>query len=540
MSNAHRAQAGTPASSRQSLSTPSPVPSTIDEEELLGDEEMMQYIRRQQTKKMAHGASQAELDDLLKFPEPITPSPGSTPQEVLNSSQAQFLSDYEKEEILNYPQVYCIGSGSPKKKAHPEIVVNNFGYDDERGDYQVVNGDHLAFRYEIMDTLGKGSFGQVLNCRDHQTGESVAIKIIRNKKRFHHQALVEIKILDNLRKWDHEEKHHVIKMTEHFYFRNHLCIAMELLSINLYELIKANGFVGFTTALIRRFTSQMILSLCLMRHHRIVHCDLKPENVLLRHPAKSAIKVIDFGSSCLEHEKIYTYIQSRFYRSPEVILGMNYHMAIDMWSLGCILAELYTGFPIFPGENEQEQLSCIMEVLGPPDKDFINRSSRKRLFFDNNGAPRPVVNSKGRRRRPGTKTLAQVLRCQDDDFVDFIARCLVWDPERRMKPQAALQHNFLRAGRRSKITNPSPATAKTLLPSSRTKVAETPKKSQISAPTPLTARTSRTTTNGVPSTPNTTTVGSSSRTYRSGQSHGLSSQYSNRTLSGFATTASLK
>jgi len=60
---------------------------------------------------------------------------------------------------------------------------------------------------------------------------------------------------------------------------------------------------------------------------------------------------------------------------------MNYHMAIDMWSLGCILAELKTGFPIFPGENEQEQLSCIMEVLGLPDKDFVNRSSRKRLFF---------------------------------------------------------------------------------------------------------------------------------------------------------------
>lgn len=78
---------------------------------------------------------------------------------------------------------------------------------------------------------------------------------------------------------------------------------------------------------------------------------------------------------------VYTYIQSRFYRSPEVILGMNYHMAIDMWSLGCILAELYTGFPIFPGENEQEQLSCIMEVLGAPEKEFVNRSSRKKLFF---------------------------------------------------------------------------------------------------------------------------------------------------------------
>jgi dual specificity tyrosine-phosphorylation-regulated kinase 2/3/4 len=76
---------------------------------------------------------------------------------------------------------------------------------------------------------------------------------------------------------DAEEKHYVIKMTDHFYFRNHLCIAMELLSINLYELIKANGFVGFTTNLIRRFTTQMLMSLTLMRHHRIVHCDLKPE-----------------------------------------------------------------------------------------------------------------------------------------------------------------------------------------------------------------------------------------------------------------------
>ncbi|KAH7905441.1 hypothetical protein BJ138DRAFT_773101 [Hygrophoropsis aurantiaca] len=543
-SSMHRAHTGTPSSGRQSLSTPSPVPSTIDEDEMLGDEEMMQYIRRQQTKKMANGASQAELDELLKFPEPIPPGVGLSPEDLLSKSDAKYLSPYEREEVLNYPQVYCIGAGSQKKQAVMENVVNNYGYDDERGDYLVVNGDHLAYRYEVADTLGKGSFGQVLACRDHQTGQSVAIKIIRNKKRFHHQALVEIKILDNLRKWDPEEKHHVIKMTEHFYFRNHLCIAMERLSINLYELIKANGFVGFTTTLIRRFTSQMVLSLCLMRHHRIVHCDLKPENVLLRHPAKSALKVIDFGSSCFEHEKIYTYIQSRFYRSPEVILGMNYHMAIDMWSLGCILAELYTGFPIFPGENEQEQLSCIMEVLGPPDKDFINRSSRKRLFFDNNSAPRPVVNSKGRRRRPGTKTLAQVLRCQDEDFIDFISRCLVWDPERRMKPQAALQHNFLRAGRRNKIASPSPATSKTFLSSSglsgnrSSKVTETPKKSQISAPTPLTARSSRTTTNAVPSTPvHATTLGSSSRSYRSSQSHGLSSQYSStRTLNGLATT----
>lgn len=545
-SNTH--QVATPSSSRLSLSTPSPSPSSIDEEELLGDEEMLQYIKRQQQKKLAHGATQEELDALLRFPEPIPPVLPQSPSAVLKSSQRQHLSEYECQEILDYPSVYYIGTGSEKKLAHPDRPTNNYGYDDDRGDYLVVDHDHLAYRYEVMDSLGKGSFGQVLSCRDHATGASVAIKIIRNKKRFHHQALVEIKILDNLRQWDPEEKHHVIKMTEHFYFRNHLCIAMELLSINLYELIKANGFVGFTTALIRRFTSQMLMSLTLMRHHRIVHCDLKPENVLLRHPAKSAIKVIDFGSSCFEHEKIYTYIQSRFYRSPEVILGMNYHMAIDMWSLGCILAELKTGFPIFPGENEQEQLSCIMEVLGLPDKDFVNRSSRKRLFFDSTGAPRPVVNSKGRRRRPGTKTLAQVLRCDDELFVDFVAKCLMWDPERRIKPQNAMRHPFITAGKRSKGSIPSSTTAKALLSTassltSRSKPTDTPKKSQISAPTPLTARISRTT-NAQPSTPGgaSTSMHSlgSARSYRTSQSQTISSYHPSRTISGFASTSGTK
>lgn len=102
---------------------------------------------------------------------------------------------------MDFESVYYVGARSEKKMATLDNSTNNHGYDDERGDYLVVNHDHLAYRYEVIDILGKGSFGQVLHCRDHCTGESVAIKIIRNKKRFHHQALVEIKILDNLRKW---------------------------------------------------------------------------------------------------------------------------------------------------------------------------------------------------------------------------------------------------------------------------------------------------------------------------------------------------
>jgi dual specificity tyrosine-phosphorylation-regulated kinase 2/3/4 len=91
-----------------------------------------------------------------------------------------------------------------------------------------------------------------------------------------------------------------------------------------------------------------------LRDENVIHCDLKPENILLKSPDKSGIKVIDFGSSCFSNERIYTYIQSRFYRAPEIILGIPYTTAIDMWSFGCILAELYTGFPLFPGESEME------------------------------------------------------------------------------------------------------------------------------------------------------------------------------------------
>lgn len=106
--------------------------------------------------------------------------------------------------------------------------------------------------------------------------------------------------------------------------------------------------------LIRRFAIQILQALKYQKDNFVVHCDLKPENILLKQPNKSGIKIIDYGSSCFQNERIYTYIQSRFYRAPEIILGIPYSTAIDMWSFGCILAELYTGFPLFPGENEME------------------------------------------------------------------------------------------------------------------------------------------------------------------------------------------
>uniref|UniRef100_A0A3Q2XLH3 dual-specificity kinase n=1 Tax=Hippocampus comes TaxID=109280 RepID=A0A3Q2XLH3_HIPCM len=328
-------------------------------------------------------------------------------------------------EIMDYAEIWFLGLGSQKIEGS-RAAPQNCGFDDEHGSYIRVLHDHIAYRFEVLEVIGKGSFGQVLKCLDHKTNELVAVKMIRNKKRFHHQALVELKILDVIKRKDKDNLHNVIHMKEYFYFRNHLCISFELLGVNLYELIKKNNFQGFSVALIRRFTHALLRCLQMLHREKIIHCDLKPENILLSQRGPGNIKVVDFGSSCYEQQRVYTYIQSRFYRSPEVILGHPYSMAIDMWSLGCILAELYTGYPLFPGESEVEQIACIMELLGMPPNDFVQSASRRRLFFDSKGNPRNTTNSKGKKRRPSSKDLSTTLKTNDTLFLDFITRCLTY------------------------------------------------------------------------------------------------------------------
>ncbi|XP_073724755.1 dual specificity tyrosine-phosphorylation-regulated kinase 4 isoform X1 [Misgurnus anguillicaudatus] len=378
-----------------------------------------------------------------------------SPTTALKHFQSQ-LTEYEREEIMDYSEIWYLGLDT-KKIEGTQGSPQNSGYDDEHGSYIKVLHDHIGYRYEVLEVIGKGSFGQVLKCLDHKTNEMVAIKIIRNKKRFHHQALVELKILDAVRRRDRDNCHNVIHMKEYFYFRNHLCISFELLGANLYELIKKNNFQGFSLGLIRRFAHSLLKCLQMLHKEKIIHCDLKPENILLTQRGLGNIKVVDFGSSCYEQQRVYTYIQSRFYRSPEVILGHPYSMAIDMWSLGCILAELYIGYPLFPGESEVEQIACIMEIMGLPPNDFVQTASRRKLFFDSKGNPRNITNSKGKKRRPNSKDLASVLKTNDRLFLDFIRRCLVWDPTKRMTPDEGMQHEWIHEGRLNRL-HPKPRT----------------------------------------------------------------------------------
>lgn len=380
-----------------------------------------------------------------------------SPSRALGRHRAA-LTALERAEILEYPRVYFAGIGAKKVQSKEACGSDNHGYDDDRGDYVMRKGDHLAYRFEIIDELGKGSFGQVMRCYDHKTRRTVAVKVIRNKKRFHQQALVELKVLEHLRHKDQKDEHNLVKMEEYFYFRSHLCITFELLSINLYDFLKNNNFRGLSLGLIRRFAQQILVSLKFLRRQRVIHCDLKPENILLRQSNKSSIKMIDLGSSCFEDERVYTYIQSRFYRAPEVILGATYDCGIDMWSLACILAELYTGYPLFPGENEAEQIACFMEINGVPPRALLDKSERGKKYFDSSGEPKLVANSKGKKRTPNSKDLGALLRCTDRGFIDFLSRCLRWNVADRITPDAALRHPWIVGEEPARRTPSSPDT----------------------------------------------------------------------------------
>lgn len=366
-----------------------------------------------------------------------------TPSAAL-ARYGRVLSPYEHKEIIQYPEIWFVGPSARKLNAGSG-KGKNYGYDDDKGRYKCVKNDHIAYRFEVQKGLGKGSFGDVVRAYDHKDKCMVALKIIRNEKRFHKQGKCEVKILDHLRMHDQNHEHNVIHMKDYFIFREHLCITFEMMHCDLYSALKRDSFKGFSLDRVQSVAASIFQSLSLLKKLRIIHCDLKPENILLESAESDQVKVIDFGSSCFDDQRVHTYIQSRFYRSPEVILGLSYGCSIDMWSLGCILTELCTGQPIFPGHNEKEQLMYQMQVLGIPPAALIKKGKRAGSFFDSDNVPKHIIDRKGRTRPPGSRPLTTAIGSSDPAFLDFIKQCLTWNVDDRITPDRAMQHPFVRA-----------------------------------------------------------------------------------------------
>lgn len=330
----------------------------------------------------------------VNFKQDLNPVINTTPKyrrASLHSKTVSPLIALTKSLIITY--ILCSDEFSYQISKNPKRLLTkpseaklNNGHDNVDSDYILYVNDVLGMeqqrKYLVLDVLGQGTFGQVVKCQNMTTKEVVAVKVVKSKTEYLNQSIMEAKILELLNKRiDPLDQHHFLRLHDSFVHKNHLCLVFELLSNNLYELLKHNKFHGLSMNLIKNFSRQLLDSLCVLKESKFIHCDLKPENVLLVSPDSPELKVIDFGSACEETHTVYTYIQSRFYRAPEVLMGIPYSTSIDMWSFGCVVAEFFLGIPIFPGSSEFNQITRIVDMLGVPPSWMCEMGKNTHNFF---------------------------------------------------------------------------------------------------------------------------------------------------------------
>ncbi|GFN95331.1 serine/threonine-protein kinase prp4 homolog [Plakobranchus ocellatus] len=260
---------------------------------------------------------------------------------------------------------------------NPNLTDN---WDDAEGYYRVRIGETLDKRYSVYAYKGQGMFSNVIMCRDAARGNTdVAIKVIRNNEMMLKTGVKELEFLRKLNDADPDDKFHCLRLFRNFYHKQHLCLVFEPLSMNLREVLKKYGKdVGLHIKAVRSYTQQLLLALKLLRKCSILHADIKPDNILVNE-SKMVLKLCDFGSaSHVSENDITPYLVSRFYRAPEIILGLGYDHNIDAWSVGCTLYELYTGKILFPGTSNNDMLKTIMDYKGR----IPNKMIRKGMFRD--------------------------------------------------------------------------------------------------------------------------------------------------------------
>ncbi|KAJ0183956.1 hypothetical protein K1T71_000379 [Dendrolimus kikuchii] len=286
----------------------------------------------------------------------------------------------------DYVTVHAPLKGKLKSKNTLENPSLTDNWDDAEGYYRVRIGETLDNRYNVYGYTGQGVFSNVVRARDQARGNSeVAVKIIRNNEIMHKTGLRELEILKRLNDADPDDKFHCLRLFRHFFHKRHLCMVLEPLSMNLREVLKKYGKnSGIHIKAVRSYTQQLLLALKLLKKTGILHADIKPDNILVN-DSKLVLKLCDFGSaSHISNNEITPYLVSRFYRAPEIILGVNYDHGIDMWSTGCTIYELSTGKVMFAGLTNNDMLKYFMDFKGKIPNKLIKKGVFKEQHFDSN------------------------------------------------------------------------------------------------------------------------------------------------------------
>ncbi|KAL8110957.1 uncharacterized protein LOC141670447 isoform X2 [Apium graveolens] len=325
---------------------------------------------------------------------------------------------------------------------------NRTGFEEDKN-FNVVINSVLAGRYHVTEYLGSAAFSKAIQAHDLHTGMDVCVKIIKNNKDFFDQSLDEIKLLKFINKNDPGDKYHILRLYDYFYYREHLLIVCELLKANLYEFHKFNresgGEVYFTMPRLQSITIQCLEALQFLHGIGLIHCDLKPENILVKSYSRCEVKVIDLGSSCFETDHLCSYVQSRSYRAPEVILGLQYDKKIDIWSLGCILAELCTGNVLFQNDSPATLLARVIGIIGPIDQYMLAKGRETYKYFTKNHMlyERNQDTNRLEYLIPKKSSLRHRLPMGDQGFIDFVNHLLEVNPKKRPSASEALKHPWL-------------------------------------------------------------------------------------------------
>ncbi|XP_060713550.1 homeodomain-interacting protein kinase 1 isoform X2 [Tachysurus vachellii] len=346
------------------------------------------------------------------------------------------------------------------------------------GDYQLVQHEILcsvSSSYEVLEFLGRGTFGQVAKCWKRGTNEIVAIKILKNHPSYARQGQIEVSILNRLSA-ENADEYNFVRSYECFQHKGHTCLVFEMLEQNLYDFLKHSKFSPLPLRHIRPILQQVATALMKLKSLGLIHADLKPENIMLVDPVRQPyrVKVIDFGSASHVSKAVCsTYLQSRYYRAPEIILGLPFCEAIDMWSLGCVIAELFLGWPLYPGASEYDQIRYISQTQGLPAEYLLSAGTKTNRFFHRGpDSSYPLwrlktpteheaemgIKSKEARKYifnclddmmqvnlsshlEGTDMLAE--KADRREFIDLLKRMLRLDADKRITPSKTLAHPFV-------------------------------------------------------------------------------------------------
>jgi len=311
-----------------------------------------------------------------------------------------------------------------------------------------------------LGTLGEGTFGKVVKVKDLEMDHCMALKIIKNVEKYREAAKLEINVLEKLADKDPYCDHLCVKMLDWFDYHGHMCIGFQMLGLSVFDFLKDNGYQPYPLDDVRHIGYQLCYSVKFLHDNWLTHTDLKPENILfvdsdydvvynsrkrrdMRRVKRTDVRLIDFGSATFDHEHHSTIVSTRHYRAPEVILELGWSQPCDVWSIGCILFELYLGITLFQTHDNREHLAMMQRILGEIPTRMARKTKTK--YFYRGKLEWDEKSSAGRYVRENCKPLMRYKQSDESDhnlLFDLIVRMLEYEPSQRITLREALAHPF--------------------------------------------------------------------------------------------------